>query len=105
MLALISFDSISRPLFERMIAHGDLPNCAELMRRAKTLQMESTPFRASFYRALYPGFILSTHGFYYPFTWNASAQRVEPARPMDSKDPVFARRDRAGGRFLFIDPP
>ena len=66
--------------------------------------MATTPIHASVYRGLYTGFSLSTHGVYYPFAWNASAQRVEPAHPMDPKDTIFARLDRAGRRILVIDP-
>src|SRR5262249_16824593 len=56
MLALISFDAVARPLFDRMIAQGRLPNCALLMRNGRTYSMETTPFHASVYRSLYTGF-------------------------------------------------
>ena len=105
MLALISLDSVARPLLDRMIAQGRLPNCAELMRRGKTYEMETTPIHASVYRSLYTGFSLSTHGLHYPFQWCASQQRVRPADPLNPADSIFGRLDRAGRRILVIDPP
>ncbi|MGZ9013910.1 MAG: alkaline phosphatase family protein [Burkholderiales bacterium] len=105
MLAVISFDAVSRPLLDRMMAQGSLPNCAELLRRGTTYAMESTPLHASVYRSLYTGFSLSTHGAYYPFVWRASDQRVQPADALNPEDSVFARLERAGKRILVIDPP
>jgi hypothetical protein len=105
MLALISFDAVSRPLLDRMIAQGRLPNCAALLRRGKTYAMESTPLHASVYRSLYTGLSVSTHGVYYPLQWRASEQRVTPTDPLDPVHSIFARLDRAGRRILVIDPP
>ena len=105
MLALISFDAVSRTLFDRMIAQGRLPNCAELLRSGKTYSMETTPIHASVYRSLYTGARLSTHGVYYPLLWSASEQRVIAAEPLNPEHSVFARLDRAGRRLLVIDPP
>jgi predicted AlkP superfamily phosphohydrolase/phosphomutase len=105
MLALISFDAVARPLFDRMIAQGRLPNCALLLRRGKTYSMETTPIHASVYRSLYTGFSLSTHGVYYPLVWSASEQRVRAAEPLNPDHSIFARLDRAGRRMLVIDPP
>ena len=104
MLALISFDAVARPLFDRMITQGRLPNCALLMRNGKTYSMETTPFHASVYRSLYTGFSVSTHGVYYPLVWEASEQRVRAAPPLDPEHSVFARLDRARHRMLVIDP-
>jgi hypothetical protein len=105
MLALISFDAVVRPLFDRMIAQGRLPHCAELLRSGKTYSMEATPIHASVYRSLYTGFPLSTHGVYYPLLWSAAEQRVKAAEPLNPDHTVFARLDRAGRRVLIIDPP
>jgi predicted AlkP superfamily phosphohydrolase/phosphomutase len=105
MLALISFDAVSRALFDRMIAQGRLPNCDELLRRGTTYAIESTPIHASVYRSLYTGRSLSAHGEYYPLAWSASDQCVRPAAPLNPEDSLFTRLDRAGKRILVIDPP
>jgi predicted AlkP superfamily phosphohydrolase/phosphomutase len=105
MLALISFDAVSRPLLDRMIAQGRLPNCAMLLRRGRTYAMEPTPLHASVYRSLYTGLSVSTHGVYYPLQWRASEQRVRPADPLDPEGSIFARLGSAGRRILVIDPP
>ena len=105
MLALISFDAVSRPLLDRMIAQDRLPNCAALLRSGKTYSMETSPIHASVYRSLYTGFSLSTHGVYYPLLWSASEQRVRAVEPLHPEHSVFARLDRAGRRMLVIDPP
>src|SRR5262245_26693777 len=91
MLAVISFDGTARPLLDRMIAQGRLPNCAELLGRGKTYAMEATPIHASVYRSLYTGFGLSTHGMYYPLLWSASDQCVRKADGLNPDSSIFAR--------------
>jgi len=105
MLALISLDSVSRPLFEKMIAQGALPHCAALLARGHTATIQGTPLHGSVYRSLYSGYGVSTHGGHYAVEWNASEQCVRPAPPMNPADLIFSRLDSAGKRLLVIDPP
>jgi hypothetical protein len=103
--AFLSFDAVSLPLLQQLMAEGRLPNCSDLFRRGQVHEIKPTPFHASVYRDLYTGHRLSTHGMYYPQQWCAAKQRIQPADTLNPDDTVFALLDNAGKRTLLIDPP
>lgn len=108
MLAILSLDSVSLPLIERLESEGQLPHLAELRRRGRTLElMDELPGAA--YATLYTGRRLADHGVHFPLQWSAPSQSVRPsadpfAAELD-RGSLFARLSACGRKVLVLDPP
>jgi predicted AlkP superfamily phosphohydrolase/phosphomutase len=105
-LVLLNFDSVSVPLLERLVAEGRLPAVAELLARGRRYPLDSpaTYFPAGAYPTLYTGLDLADHGLYYPFQWDAAAQRSRYVEAFPSPATVWERVSEAGARSLVVDP-
>jgi predicted AlkP superfamily phosphohydrolase/phosphomutase len=105
-LVLLNFDSASVPLLERLVTEGRLPAVAELLARGRRYPLDSpaTYFPAGAYPTLYTGLELGDHGLYYPFQWDAAAQRSRYVEAFPSPATVWERVSRAGARSLVVDP-
>ena len=103
---LLNFDSASVPLLEGLVAEGRLPAVAELLARGRRYPLESpaTYFPAGAYPTLYTGLEVGDHGLYYPFQWDAAAQRSRYVEAFPSPATVWERVSRAGARSLVVDP-
>ncbi|HYZ76589.1 MAG TPA: alkaline phosphatase family protein [Gaiellaceae bacterium] len=106
MLVLLNFDSASVPLLERLVAEGRLPAVADLLGRGRRYPLRSpaTYFPAGAYPTLYTGLELADHGLYYPFQWDAAAQRSRYVETFPSPATVWERVSEAGARSLVVDP-
>jgi predicted AlkP superfamily phosphohydrolase/phosphomutase len=105
-LVLLNFDSASVPLLERLVAEGRLPAVADVLARGGHYPLESpaTYFPAGAYPTLYTGLELGDHGLYYPFQWDAAAQRSRYVEAFPSPATVWERVSEAGPRSLVVDP-
>jgi predicted AlkP superfamily phosphohydrolase/phosphomutase len=105
-LVLLNFDSVALPLVERLVADGRLPAVAELFTRGRRYPLETpaTYFPAGTYPTLYTGLEVAEHGLYYPFQWDARAQRTRYAEEFPAPPSVWERVSAAGARALVVDP-
>jgi predicted AlkP superfamily phosphohydrolase/phosphomutase len=104
-LVLLNFDSASVPLLERLVAEGRLPAVADLLARGRRYRLETPAsyFPAGVYPTLYTGLELAEHGLYYPFQWDADAQRSRYVEAFPSPPTVWERLSDAGARALVVD--
>ena len=106
MLVLLNFDAVSSPLVDRLVADGRLRAVAELLSRGRRVALETpaTYFPAGTYPTLYTGLDLGEHGLYYPFQWDARAQRSRYAESFAAPSSVWERVGATGARALVVDP-
>ncbi|MFL5873765.1 MAG: alkaline phosphatase family protein [Solirubrobacterales bacterium] len=106
MIAVIQFDAASARLLERLGGEGRLPNLAELQRRGRRVELETSAehFPASAYQDLYRGVEVGDHGLFYPFQWGAGDQRIRLAGTFDAPPPIWDRLGEHGRSTLAIDP-
>ena len=104
MLAVLQLDSASLSVLDRLLAEGRLPALAGLRERGTWLDLEtpSTHFAAGAFPTLYSGVELADHGLFYPFQWDADAQRIRYTTAFEAPPPVWERLPRA--RTLALDP-
>lgn len=105
MLALISFDAPSLPLLDRLCADGALPRLAELRASGTTVPLATpaTQFPAGTYPSVWSGVSLERHGIYYPFMWDAAAQRVRSSEAFAAPPAMWETISEKGGRALVVD--
>ena len=106
MICVLQFDAASVAVVERMLAGGRLPVLGELIARGRRLEL-ATPadhFAAGAFHTLYSGVELADHGLFYPFQWDAAAQRARYMTAFPAPPAIWERLALAGLRTLAIDP-
>jgi len=106
LICVLQFDAASVAVVGRMLGEGRLPALAGLRARGRHLEL-ATPadhFAAGAFHTLYSGVELGDHGLFYPFQWDASAQRARYMTAFDAPPAIWERLARAGRRTLAIDP-
>lgn len=106
MICVLQFDAASVALLDRMLAAGRLPALAGLIARGRRVEL-ATPaahFAAGAFHTLYSGVELADHGLFYPFQWDAQAQRARYMTAFPAPPAIWERLARAGRRTLAIDP-
>jgi predicted AlkP superfamily phosphohydrolase/phosphomutase len=105
-LVLLNFDAAALPLVEQLVAQDRLPAVADLLARGRRFALETpaTYFPAGTFPTLYTGLELTEHGLYYPFQWDAAAQRTRYAEWFPAPPSVWERVAAAGARALVVDP-
>lgn len=106
MICVLQFDAASVAVVDRMLATGQLPVLAGLIERGErmTLQTPANHFAAGAFHTLYSGVQLADHGLFYPFQWDASAQRARYMTAFPAPPAIWERLARARLRTLAIDP-
>ena len=106
MICVLQFDAASVAVVDRMLGAGRLPALAGLIARGRRLTL-ATPadhFAAGAFHTLYSGVELGDHGLFYPFQWDAQAQRARYMTAFEAPPAIWERLARAGKRTLAIDP-
>jgi predicted AlkP superfamily phosphohydrolase/phosphomutase len=105
-ICVLQFDAASVAVLDRLLAEGRLPVLAGLVERGRriVLQTPAAHFAAGAFHTLYSGVELADHGLFYPFQWDASAQRARYMTAFPAPDAIWERLARAGRRTLAIDP-
>jgi predicted AlkP superfamily phosphohydrolase/phosphomutase len=105
-ICVLQFDAASVAVLDRMLAAGRLPVLAGLIERGRrvALQTPADHFAAGAFHTLYSGIELADHGLFYPFQWDAAAQRARYMTAFPAPPAVWERLARAGRRTLAIDP-
>ena len=106
MICVLQFDAASVAVLDRMLAEGRLPALAGLAERGPRTEL-ATPadhFAAGAFHTLYSGIELADHGLFYPFQWDAGAQRARYMTAFPAPPAIWERLARAGRRTLAIDP-
>jgi len=106
LICVLQFDAASVAVVERMLAAGRLPVLAGLIERGRrvTLDTPANHFAAGAFHTLYSGIDLADHGLFYPFQWEAAAQRARYMTAFPAPSAIWERLARAGLRTLAIDP-
>ena len=106
MLAILQFDCVSLPHFNRLLDEGRLPTFAELRTRGRWVPLETPALQweGATYFTLYSGKHVNEHGIYFPFLWSAADQRVRPQDDYPIPEAVWERLAKSGKRSLVIDP-
>ena len=106
MICVLQFDAASVAVVDRMLAAGRLPVLAGLIERGGgwTLDTPADHFAAGAFHTLYSGVELADHGLFYPFQWDAGAQRARYMTAFPAPPAIWERLARAGLRTLAIDP-
>jgi predicted AlkP superfamily phosphohydrolase/phosphomutase len=106
LICVLQFDSASVAVLARLLEEGRLPNLAALRARGRSVELETpaTDFAAGAFYTLYSGVELADHGIFYPFQWDAGAQRARYASAFDAPPAVWERLAATGARTLAIDP-
>ena len=106
MICVLQFDAASVAVVDRMLAAGRLPVLAELIGRGErtALQTPADHFAAGAFHTLYSGVELADHGLFYPFQWDAGAQRARYMTAFPAPPAIWERLARGGLRTLAIDP-
>ena len=106
MICVLQFDAASVAVVDRMLAAGRLPVLAGLIERGErmALQTPADHFAAGAFHTLYSGIELADHGLFYPFQWDAAAQRARYMTAFPAPPAIWERLARAGLRTLAIDP-
>jgi predicted AlkP superfamily phosphohydrolase/phosphomutase len=106
MICVLQFDAASVSVVDRMLAEGRLPTLAGLIGRGtrSALQTPAAHFAAGAFHTLYSGVELADHGLFYPFQWDAGAQRARYMTAFPAPPAIWERLARAGRRTLAIDP-
>jgi len=105
-ICVLQFDAASVAVVDRMLATGRLPVLAGLIERGRriTLDTPADHFAAGAFHTLYSGIELADHGLFYPFQWDAAAQRARYMTAFPAPPAIWERLARAGLRTLAIDP-
>jgi predicted AlkP superfamily phosphohydrolase/phosphomutase len=105
-ICVLQFDAASVAVLDRMLAAGRLPVLAGLIERGRrvTLQTPADHFAAGAFHTLYSGIELADHGLFYPFQWDAAAQRARYMTAFPAPPAIWERLARAGLRTLAVDP-
>ena len=106
MICVLQFDAASVAVVDRMLAAGRLPVLAGLIDRGRRVALETPAnhFAAGAFHTLYSGIELADHGLFYPFQWDAAAQRARYMTAFPAPPAIWERLARAGLRTLAIDP-
>jgi predicted AlkP superfamily phosphohydrolase/phosphomutase len=105
-ICVLQFDAASVAVLDRMLAEGRLPALAGLVERGVRTDLETPAahFAAGAFHTLYSGIELADHGLFYPFQWDAAAQRARYMTAFPAPPAIWERLARAGRRTLAIDP-
>jgi predicted AlkP superfamily phosphohydrolase/phosphomutase len=105
-ICVLQFDAASVAVLDRMLAEGRLPVLAGLAERGRRIALETPAahFAAGAFHTLYSGVELADHGLFYPFQWDASAQRARYMTAFHAPPAIWERLALAGLRTLAIDP-
>lgn len=106
MICVLQFDAASVAVVARLLDEGRLPALAALAARGRRVEL-ATPadhFAAGAFHSLYSGVELGDHGLFYPFQWDAAAQRARYMRAFEAPPAIWELLARAGRRTLAIDP-
>ena len=106
MICVLQFDAASVAVVDRMLAAGRLPVLAGLIERGARMDLQTPAhhFAAGAFHSLYSGVPLADHGLFYPFQWDAPAQRARYMTALPAPPAIWERFARAGLRTLAIDP-
>ena len=106
MICVLQFDAASVAVLDRMLAEGRLPVLAGLIARGLRTDLETPAahFAAGAFHTLYSGIELADHGLFYPFQWDAGAQRARYMTAFPAPPAIWERLARAGRRTLALDP-
>src|SRR5688572_31652809 len=106
MICVLQFDAASVAVVDRMLAAGRLPVLAGLIERGRRTALDTPAdhFAAGAFHTLYSGVEIADHGLFYPFQWDAAAQRARYMTAFPAPPAVWERLARAGLRTLAIDP-
>ena len=106
MIAVLQFDCVSLPHFQRFLDEGRLPAFARLRGRGHWLPLETPALQweGGTYFTLYSGKDVNEHGVYFPFLWSAADQRVRPQDDYPTPAAIWERLAKGGKRSLVIDP-
>jgi predicted AlkP superfamily phosphohydrolase/phosphomutase len=106
MLLILQFDAVHLPSLDRLLAAGRLPTLAALRQRGtwQTLRSPAACLEGAVTQTLHSGQPVTEHGFYYPFQWSPTEQRVHYWHDLPPPEPVWQRLAAAGRRPLVIDP-
>lgn len=106
MICVLQFDAASVAVVDRMLAAGRLPVLARLIERGRRVALDTPAnhFAAGAFHTLYSGVELADHGLFYPFQWDAGAQRARYMSAFPAPPAIWERLARAGRRTLAIDP-
>jgi predicted AlkP superfamily phosphohydrolase/phosphomutase len=106
LICVLQFDAASVAVIDRMLAAGALPVLARLIERGRHVVLETPAdhFAAGAFHTLYSGIELADHGLFYPFQWDAAAQRARYMTAFPAPPAIWERLARAGRRTLAIDP-
>jgi predicted AlkP superfamily phosphohydrolase/phosphomutase len=105
-IAVLQFDCVSLPHFQRFLDEGRLPAFARLRGRGHWLPLETPALQweGATYFTLYSGKDVNEHGVYFPFLWSAADQRVRPQDDYPIPEAIWERLAKGGKRSLVIDP-
>jgi predicted AlkP superfamily phosphohydrolase/phosphomutase len=105
-IAVLTFDSASVVVIERMLEAGKLPALASLRQRGRQIQLQTPArdFAAGAFYTLYSGVELGEHGIFYPFQWDPAGQRARYATAFEAPPAIWERLAPAGVSALVIDP-
>jgi len=106
LICVLQFDAASVAVVDRLLAEGRLPALSGLIARGRRLAL-ATPanhFAAGAFHTLYSGAEIGDHGLFYPFQWDARAQRARYMSAFPAPPAIWERLARAGLRTLAIDP-
>ena len=106
MICVLQFDAASVAVVDRMLGEGRLPVLAGLIARGRRMELETPAahFAAGAFHTLYSGVEIGDHGLFYPFQWDARAQRARYMTAFPAPPAIWERLARAGQRTLAIDP-
>jgi predicted AlkP superfamily phosphohydrolase/phosphomutase len=106
MIAILQFDAVNLPIFHTLLEQRRLGTTAALRERGQWYALDSAlPYlEGTTHPSLYSGLQPQRHGFYFPFMWSASEQRVRADRDFPAVEPVWERIGRYGRRSLIVDP-
>jgi predicted AlkP superfamily phosphohydrolase/phosphomutase len=105
-ICVLQFDAASVAVVDRMLAAGRLPVLAGLIERGRRVALDTPAnhFAAGAFHTLYSGIELADHGLFYPFQWDATAQRARYMTAFPAPPAIWERLAHAGLRTLAIDP-
>ena len=102
MICVLQFDAASVALLDRLLDAGRLPHLAGLIERGRRIELQTpaVDFAAGAFYTLYSGVELADHGIFYPFQWDAGAQRARYARAFEAPPAVWEHLAAADLRTL-----
>ena len=99
MICVLQFDAASVAVRDRMLAEGRLPALAGLIERGRRMDLDTPAahFAAGAFHTLYSGVELADHGLFYPFQWDAPAQRARYMTAFPAPPAIWERLARCAG--------